>query len=266
MEEYDISVIMRSDFHYCCTTCKLQHWNSDGFSYRSKARPDFGLLFVIKGHIRFDFKSGSLTANPGDLIFLPKGINYEACIPQEFGDTVDYLVNFEIVTPFEVSVPPKPVRVLHTDHCELPDYFERIITDFRSLQYTDLYITGCFYILLEKIHNELRIHSDKQKNLLQHAQELLTDRHDLSIADIAAYCNMSESCLRSQFKRAYGLSPKQYRMQMKINQAKYLLEATELSVYDISDRLEFYDEAYFCKIFRNYVGCSPKKYKQSRML
>ena len=78
--------------------------------------------------------------------------------------------------------------------------------------------------------------------------------------------NGTEIGLRSAFTTAYGCSPLQYRMQSKISRAKYLLESTDLSVYDIAEQLRFYDEAYFCKMFRKYTGCSPKKYLQNKSI
>ena len=266
MTDYDFSAFLQANCNYKITTCKSQHWNSDGFSYRSKMRPDFGFLLLVKGHIRFDSDEDSLIANAGDLIFLPKAIYYEACIPPEFGDTEDYLINFDTDTSLFSNFPQQPLKLLHTECHELPEHFDRIIKNAHSLYHTDFYITGQFYILLDKILRELRVHSNKQKSLLQQTQELLTERPELSVREVAELCSISESGLRNQFKKAFGLSPNQYRMNAKITKAKYLLEATDLSVYAISEQLGFYDEAYFCKMFRKQTGCSPRKYASTKTI
>ena len=193
MTDYDFSAFLQPNCNFRITTCKFQQWNSDGFSYRSTMRPDFGFLLVVKGHIRFDFEGDSLIANTGDLVLLPKGIYYEACIPPEFGDTEDYLVNFDTDMPLLPSSPRQPAKILHTESHKLPEHFKRIITIAHSLEYTDFYVAGQFFILLDIILRELRIHSNKQKSLLQQAQELLTERPELSVHEVAALCSISES-------------------------------------------------------------------------
>jgi AraC-like DNA-binding protein len=72
--------------------------------------------------------------------------------------------------------------------------------------------------------------------------------------------------LRKIFSDQIGISPTQYRLKEKLNQAKYLLESTDMSVGEISDNLNFYDTAYFCKLFHKQMGLSPKQYRQNKML
>ena len=62
------------------------------------------------------------------------------------------------------------------------------------------------------------------------------------------------------------MSPTQFRLKEKFNKAKYLLESTDMSVVEISDRLNFYDAAYFCKMFHKQTGLSPKQYRQKKKL
>ena len=262
MTDFDFSAAITANHPYRITKRILQHWSAAKFSYISHSRPDYGFLLPLKGRIRFDFADGQVTAKPGDLIFLPKGIRYEACIPPEFGKTEDYLINFDTGAPLP-AVCAHPVKLLHTDSHELMDLFDRIIQ--RRLS-SELYTTGLFYFLLDKITEEYRTYTNKSNSFLSQAEKLLVSSDNLSIREIASVCGISESGLRSHFRKVYGTSPQQYRMNAKIDRAKYLLEATDLSVYEIADQLGFYDEAYFCKMFRKTTGCSPKKYAAAKTI
>lgn len=254
------------DYQYRITKCIHQHWHATKFSYTSNSRPDYGFLLIMKGRIRFDASNKQIIANPGDFIFLPQGIRYEACIPPEFGNTEDYLINFEIAAPLPTSLPNHPVILFHAVNPELPELFDKLIQEKKTPHHTEFYATGLFYLLLDKIAEEYHAHTAATKSFLTQAEELLTTKDNLSIREIAAICGVSESSLRSHFQKAHGISPLQYRMQGRIEKAKYLLEATDLSVYEIADRLGFYDEAYFCKMFRKFAGCSPKKYAADKAI
>ena len=81
--------------------------------------------------------------------------------------------------------------------------------------------------------------------MIARAKALLSEDDGYSIEKIAKDCAVSESGLRKIFKDNLGVSPIQYRITEKITKAKYLLEATDMTVDEISDKLGFFDTAYF---------------------
>lgn len=262
MPDFDFPAVISADHHYRVTKRICQHWHAAKFSYTSHSRPDHGFLLPTKGRIRFELADTHITASPGDLIYLPKGIRYEACIPPEFGKTEDYLINFDTDTPLS-GLPDRPVKLFCGESHDLLTLFNRII---QPGQPTTFHTMGLFYLLLDKIAELYLTQTLKRTSFLQRAEALLTGQNDLSIRQIAELCGVSESGLRSHFRQVYGTSPQQYRMNSKISRARYLLEATDLSVCQIADRLGFYDEAYFCKMFRKNVGCSPKQYSTRKTI
>jgi AraC-like DNA-binding protein len=83
---------------------------------------------------------------------------------------------------------------------------------------------------------------------------------------VAKACAVSESGLRQLFHKQLGLSPAQYRTQIKIKRAMYLLQATNLSIREISDQLNFFDTAYFYKVFKAHTGMTPAQYAKTKSL
>ncbi|MBC2596244.1 helix-turn-helix transcriptional regulator [Ruficoccus amylovorans] len=76
---------------------------------------------------------------------------------------------------------------------------------------------------------------------------------------------LSYSRLRSLFREAYGTSPGEYRVQVRIDQACSLLEATGLELKEIADQLGYSDAFAFSKQFKQRVGVSPSTFRERRL-
>jgi len=237
-----------------------QHWTGGKYSYRNRPRPTYGILLMLQGRIDFVSSEETLKARAGDIIFMPKGSRYEAVFRSELGEINDCLINFGSDKDFLIG--ENPVKIGENTSAECADAFEWFIVESYFLDKLSLKCRGLFYLLLDKITGQ----NNNQKGVIENAKAFLSQNENIRISEIAKKCHISESGLRKQFKDAVGVSLSEYRLNIKVNKAKYLLESTALSVKEISDQLGFYDEAYFCKIFKNHVGITPKKYSQNKKL
>lgn len=84
---------------------------------------------------------------------------------------------------------------------------------------------------------------------------------ELTLSKIADLFQKNASALSNSFSKETGTSLTQYIHQMKIQEALRLFNTTEMSVSDVAVAIGFQDFAYFSKIFRKVVGCSPRDYK-----
>lgn len=82
-----------------------------------------------------------------------------------------------------------------------------------------------------------------------------------AIADIAKKQNLSRSQCYKIFTQVYGMSPRQYLTQIKLNQAKQLLLKSELTMEAISTELGFASMSHFSRQFRRWTGVSPNQYR-----
>lgn len=264
MNRYDISALFRPEQEYRVIKCIKQQWQMEGFRYLDTPRPDNGILFVTKGQISFVFDGESLEAKTGSLIFLPKGSRYEAVTQPELGVAEDYLINFDT----DVQLPQlQPMMLMRTADEWCLSFYDEMTKHWMQEQGDTLWIRGKFILFLDWVIKNSRDFVNPQKErVLRTVCELLENDGCMPVNQIAKRCGISESGLRSMFKKAYGCSPLQYRTKGKISRARYLLEATDMTVYAIAEQLGFYDEAYFCKMFRKYTGFSPKDYLKSRRI
>ena len=74
---------------------------------------------------------------------------------------------------------------------------------------------------------------------------------------------MSRSYLSGLFKAETGRSLFAYLNQVRIEESKKLLCDPGIRLADIAAMCGFEDQSYFTKVFKNAVGLSPKKYRNT---
>ena len=238
-----------------------QHWRQSRYSYLEVPRPDHGLMLLLRGSIDFVTQNGKISAVAGNLIYLPKGCLYEAnflCRAE------DYLLSFECREDnLRFS---EPVILFENAPSQCVECFRALVDEKYSESHRALKSRGLFYLLLDSIANEAEDSKSRQPLWIGRAKELLQKNENIPFGDIAKECAVSESGFRQIFKETVGMTPVQYRLDFRLSQAVYLLEATDMSVNEIAESLSFFDAAYFCRVFRNRMGMSPKQYIKNKQL
>ena len=86
---------------------------------------------------------------------------------------------------------------------------------------------------------------------------------DITIGELAKYCNMSVSNFRKQFKEAAGTSPLEYLNNLRISVARHLLRTTEEPILAISEAVGFRSLSSFNRLFKRTYGFSPRQARNS---
>ena len=73
---------------------------------------------------------------------------------------------------------------------------------------------------------------------------------------------MSYSWFRKSFKDYTGISPVHYMLSLRIKKAKELLAETDMSIKEITYKLQFGSTAYFTTVFRRLAHTTPTEYRQ----
>ncbi len=101
----------------------------------------------------------------------------------------------------------------------------------------------------------------KLKQALEYIQEHLGE--DLSLNDIATELKMSQYYFCHLFKRSTGLSPHQYLIRQRIEQAKHLLKNPERTITFVAMECGFANPSHFAKCFRQVTRMNPKQFRKS---
>ncbi|MBR6603454.1 MAG: helix-turn-helix transcriptional regulator [Clostridia bacterium] len=250
-----------SDVDFRVTKVLKQHWYKSKYSYLNHPRPDFGLLLLVSGSVSFETEHGAVSVCAGNLVFLPKHSRYEAVFSNEADD---YLICFDADDDRFLSCTP----MILFEAVDLACYEKfRILSDEnRYTVRTQLYNKGSFLLLLNSIAELTENGGDEHSNIVKRACELLQKNEKITIEQIAKKCAVSTSLLRQSFLEKLGISPIQYRTEMKMRQAAYLIESTNMTVSEIAEYLSFFDAAYFCKVFRSHTGMTPTQYAKSKRI
>lgn len=107
--------------------------------------------------------------------------------------------------------------------------------------------------------SETEINSSLFDSILNYIQRNFMQ--DLSIRNIAQACSCSESTVCHLFKQYAGLSAKKFILDLRINQAKKLLETSNLPISTVALLCGFSNINYFPTAFKKCVGVNPTEYR-----
>ncbi|MGG6239711.1 helix-turn-helix domain-containing protein [Nodosilinea sp. AN01ver1] len=85
---------------------------------------------------------------------------------------------------------------------------------------------------------------------------------DLKLVELAAIAQISPAYFARLFKQSEGISPHQYILQRRVEQAQALLCHSELSLADIAVRVGFCDQSHLTRCFNRLVGVTPTQFRQ----
>ena len=81
------------------------------------------------------------------------------------------------------------------------------------------------------------------------------------VEDLAREAALSPSHFAQLFKRTIGMSPMQFVMTYRVEQARKKLAEHETPLIDIAMSCGFSDQAHFSRVFKQIAGQSPSKYR-----
>jgi AraC-like DNA-binding protein len=86
---------------------------------------------------------------------------------------------------------------------------------------------------------------------------------DITLDDLSNISLMSPFHLLRQFKKNYGITPHQYLMNCRLEQAKRNILTTDKSLTDICFMIGFKDMSSYSKLFKRKYGLSPQQYRHT---
>jgi len=113
--------------------------------------------------------------------------------------------------------------------------------------------------LVFEVHRAARKHIKLDTSWLNEAK-IAIETID-NIQEVAESMKMPYETFRKQFKKSYGLAPRQYRILLRMDKAREMLSTSELPIKQIARQLDYCDEFHFSRQFNKTIGCSPTMYR-----
>lgn len=85
---------------------------------------------------------------------------------------------------------------------------------------------------------------------------------EVRLVELAAIANLSPYHFLRLFKQSTGLTPHQYLLQRRIDQAQWLLQHSALSIAAVAVAVGFCDQSHFSRYFKRQVGATPSQVRQ----
>jgi AraC family transcriptional regulator len=87
---------------------------------------------------------------------------------------------------------------------------------------------------------------------------------DVSLASVAAECNLSVSHFAHAFRRTFGRPPHRWLMERRINAVKNLLLTSRLTLAEVASKCGFADQSALNRSFKRVLKESPGEWRRSR--
>jgi len=228
-------------------------------------RPFHGFIINDEDSVKdYVFSDGSIMhTKGGDLFYLPKHSSYYVKPINHMGC---YAINFD--THNEIKCDPFVISFRNNE--QLLKAFKSAEKEWRtqseSMQSAAM---RAVYDIIFQINSERQrsYAPDAHFRIIAPAVERITAdfaNNELTVAELAAMCNISEAYFRRLFEAKFGVSPKEYIINKRIGYAKQLLETGEVSVTDTAFLCGYSENTHFSREFTKRVGVSPNEYKKTR--
>ena len=236
------------------------------YSTRS-VRKDYYMMYVVKGSQSISFDNGTFVIADGDLLILEPNTQYHYSAKDA---TVNYLwLHFTGFGAQQklLDAGLKTNTIMHCGHSvRIIELWERlcheiIIHDKHFENMSSAIFTQILTTFSRKIQSINR--GKKLQKSLVYVHENYSQK--ISIATLAKIEGFSESHYRALFAKFYGESPVEYITKQRIMSAVYMLENTDCRLDEIATLVGYNDAYYFGKKFKQIIGISPGKYRNTRL-
>jgi len=223
--------------------------SSQGEKEEMTNRKYYGLCFCTEGQITYTHNGKNYVSNKDCAVILPKGQSY--MITREKSGTFP-LVDFSCAENFTDEFIVIPIKNT--------EWFLRQYEKMRVLSLVEgneFSVLGIFYGILHELFGR------NEKNILTPAIRCLeTDFSDPTLTNLklAQKCHISEVYFRKLFLREFGISPRQFLLDLRIANAKQLLSEGRLKSSAIAEKCGFSDSFHFCRTFKSKTGFTPTEY------
>jgi AraC-like DNA-binding protein len=231
---------------------------------------EFQIVYISKGQGIFVVEGTTHKVIPGSILFILPGIKHHykpdaATGWDEYwvgfkGDFFSRLLEKKLISSehifLEIGIHSNIISIFH-------QIFNEILTQ-QSL-YQVKACSGILTLIAEILTYKRRIEQPNHyQKIVEKAKYFISSnlyKKGINISDISEQIGISASRLNEIFRIHTSMTPYQYYIHLKLNEAKILLEDKNLSIKEIAIDLGFEDQGHFSRLFKNKTGFAPSDWK-----
>jgi AraC-like DNA-binding protein len=137
--------------------------------------------------------------------------------------------------------------------------------DVRVLRMNALLYEAVYRIRREVMGGSPLAKGDPHNRIIAEAYGYIDENFSSSctLSEIAECVHVSPNYLHTLFKSVTGQTPLEYVTQRRINKAKRLIMAGELTLLEVALACGFCSQSHFNKVFREHTGQTPATYRRT---
>jgi AraC-like DNA-binding protein len=228
-------------------------------------------VYITEGEGVFENRNGLFQVPAGSAVVIPSD-SWHRYKPVPGKGWTEYYIGIagKYADPFVLNglfSEKKPVVPIGYDEKIIRSFYEIFeLTKLEQPGYQQV-CSGLAIYMLGLIHTRVKNINFDNKQVIPTIQKAciyfrvnLTTPVDLE--QLASKLDIGYTTFRKEFKKYTGLSPSQYHLALRIQQAKDLLVNTGKSIKEIAFELGFSSEFHFSKLFKEKAGITPSQYRK----
>lgn len=215
----------------------------------------YGISFCLSGQITYTQNGKSYVSDCDHAVILPQGASYTL--------TGDRTGEFPVINFTCADFLCDTITVIAIKKQE---YLIHLYEQLRRLTLTNgsrAKQLSIFYNILDALADERRPY-----RLLPALKYIENNYQEQSMSNqiLARECRISEVYFRKLFTQEFGVSPKQYIIELRIQRARQLLSEGAFGTAEICERCGFSNPYHFCRLFKQHTGMTPSEYRTANRI
>ena len=210
-------------------------------------------IITLYGSIRFSYDGGSVVADSCHPVFIPEGLSYQnECLE----DAKSLVFNFHVLNKY--NAPMILSSVPHGVATEKYNEIEKAL--LHSTAENKMTVLCELYSLASRLFSEPE-KTTSGNITINRATEYIRlnySHRDLSVAQVARECFVSEIYLRKLFIKNLAITPFNYITKVRMKHA-YNLAREKLPVKEIAGLVGYADIYQFSRAYKKYFGYPPSE-------
>ena len=229
--------------------------------------PDNKIYVIEKGEILVEGGGASFIAKAGDLVLIPANVTHSARLTDKKfvkKSWIHFAMKEGVSNYFSSYGAPVKIE-LPSLQKTLKTINEVIKAGELSEPYKSLKTSSGIFELVSTFLDESLPRLPLPLDNIDKAIDFINDNYtkQFSLDFLSEKFECSNNHFIKKFKEKTGYTPIKYLAIKKIDEAKRLLETTDLPISEVMERVGYEDASYFSKLFKKLVGYSPKSFREN---
>lgn len=213
--------------------------------------------FILSGTRSYEIDRQTFEVHANEVLFIPHGTKYSTQAHKlNNAECSGIGIVFDATLGDGSDLSPQPWVYHSKGDTKTKELFQLCHTTYNS---PPVKMTKLKSLVLELISHLSDETNNQMKDVIQPALDYfaLTYKENLPIQVYAEKCNLSESYFRKIFRETIGMSPINYRNELRFAEAErlYLLYR---NICRVAEEVGFCDEVFFTKLYKKRFGTSIK--------